>query len=289
MLTRKHVLIFLGITLVLIAGVFIGREVRSIKNFEEPEGPRFTGEYATEPTEFDGELKVITWNIRFAEDVETAVSELQSIPDLQDAGILLLQEMDEQGVDEIARELGYNYVYYPASLHSHHNRNFGNAILAKWPITDDKKLMLPHENPSNEQTRIAVRGTVDIGGQDLLVYSVHTETYWLSQSRRNAQAEAIVADILAQPEQGLVIVGGDFNSITDPDVGDLDEIFAQAGLERVSAGAGSSVEVAGIGIEADHLFARGFTPKDNGVYQDTAASDHFPVWAVLTELLEGKP
>lgn len=289
MLTRKHILIFLAITIVLIAGVFVGREVRSMKNYAGLDGPRFAGEYAPELSAFEGELTVITWNIRFAEEVETAVSELQTIPELQDADILLLQEMDEQGVDIIARELGYNYVYYPASVHSHHNRNFGNAILAKWPITDDKKLMLPHENPSNEQQRNAVVGTVTIEGEEIRVYSVHTETYWLSQSRRNAQAEAMVADILAEPEQGLVIVGGDFNSVTDADGEDLDDIFALAGLERVSAGAGPSVEVAGVGIEADHLFARGFTPKDNGVYQNTTASDHFPVWAVLTELLEGKP
>ncbi len=254
-----------------------------MKNFEEPEGPRFAGEFAPEPTEFEGKLKVLTWNIRFAEEVETAVSELQAIPDLQDADILLLQEMDETGVAHIAQALGYNYVYYPASVHSHHNRNFGNAILTKWPITADKKLILPHENPSNEQIRIAVRATVNMDGQALLVYSVHTETYWLSQGKRNAQAAAIVDDILAEPESMPVIVGGDFNAVTDPDVDELDAIFAQAGLERVSAGAGASVEVAGVGIEADHLFARGFTPKDNGTYPDTAASDHFPVWAVLRE------
>ena len=283
MLTRKHILIFLAITLVIVAGVFLGREVRTMANFAEPEGPRFAGEFAPEPPVFDGTLKVITWNIRFAENVERAVSEFQSIPDLQDADILLLQEMDEQGVDKIARELGYNYVYYPASIHSHHNRNFGNAILAKWPITADKKLLLPHKNPSNEQRRNAVRGTVTIDGRDVLVYAVHTETYWLSQSRRNEQAEAIADDILAEPEADWVIVGGDFNSVTDPDVGELDAIFAQAGLERVSAGAGPSVVVAGVGIEADHLFARGFRTKDNGVYPDTAASDHFPVWAVLRE------
>lgn len=252
-----------------------------MQNFGKPDGPRFAAEFAPESAEFDGALKVITWNIRFAEDVETAVSELQTIPDLQDADILLLQEMDEQGVDKIARELGYNYVYYPASVHSHHNRNFGNAILAKWPITDDEKLLLPHENPSNEQTRIAVRGTVNIDGHEVLIYSVHTETYWLSQGKRNAQAEAIVADILSEPGRDHVVVGGDFNSVTDPDVADLDEIFDEAALERVSLGAGSSAEVAGIGIEADHLFARGFTPMDNGTYPGTAASDHFPVWAVL--------
>ena len=281
MLTRKHGLIFLVITAVLLAVVLVGREVRTMANYGEPSGPRFAGEFAPEPTEFDGELKVITWNIRFGEDVETAVAELKSMPALQDADILLLQEMDEQSVEKIARDLSYNYVYYPASVHSHHNRNFGNAILAKWPILADEKLLLPHENPSNEQTRIAVRGTVNIDGQDVLVYSVHTETYWLSQGKRNEQAEAIVDDILTEPDSERVIVGGDFNSITDPDVGELDAIFDQAGLERGSAGA--SVEVAGMGIEADHLFARGFTPKDNGTYPETAASDHFPVWAVLSE------
>ena len=159
MLTRKHILIFLAITLVIIAGIFFGREVRTMANYDEPDGPRFAGQFAPEPPEFDGSLKVITWNIRFAEDAQTAVTELQSIPELQDADILLLQEMDEKGVDGIARELGYNYVYYPASVHSHHNHNFGNAILAKWSITDDAKILLPQANPSNEQRRNAVRGT----------------------------------------------------------------------------------------------------------------------------------
>ena len=281
MLTRKHILIFLMITVVLIAGVFIGREVRTMKNYDSPDGPRFTGQYAPEAPEFDGMLKVITWNIRFAQDVETAVTELQSIPDLQDADILLLQEMDEQGAELIARELGYNYVYYPASVHSYHKRNFGNAILTKWPIASDKKLLLPHENPSNRQLRIAVRATITIGGQDVLVYATHTETYWLPQDKRDEQAAAITADILAEPGYETVIVGGDFNTVTQADVVDLEAVFAPAGLERIAAGAGPSVEVAGVGIEADHLFARGFTPKDNGVVADTAASDHFPVWVVL--------
>jgi endonuclease/exonuclease/phosphatase family metal-dependent hydrolase len=281
MLTRKHILIYLAITLVLIAGVFIGREVRTMSNYARADGPRFAGQFAPESSAFDGTLKVVTWNIRFAEDVETAVTELQTIPDLQDADMLLLQEMDERGVARLAQEMGYNYVYYPASVHSHHNRNFGNAILAKWPIVDDKKLLLPHENPSNEQRRNAVRGTVVVDGQDILVYTVHTETYWLPQGKRDEQAEAIVDDILSEPGQNWVIVGGDFNTITKADVAGLEAVFAQAGLERVSAEAGPSVEVAGVGIEADHLFARDVLPKDNGAFPETTASDHFPVWVDL--------
>ena len=281
MLTRKHGLIFLVMTCILLAGLFVGREVRTMANYEEADGPRFAGQFAPPAAPFDGTLKVITWNIRFGEDVETAVTELQTNPDLQDADILFLQEMDEQGVDKIARELGYHYVYYPASVHSHHNRNFGNAILAKWPITEDKKLMLPYENPSNEQRRTAVVGTVTIEGQALRLYSVHTETLWLAQGKRHEQAKALAADILAESGDELVLVGGDFNTLTEADVAELEAILAQAALERVSAGAGPSVVVAGLEIEADHLFARGFTTKDNGTYSETTASDHFPVWAVI--------
>lgn len=281
MLTRRHFLFYLAFTGVLTLLVWAGREVRSMENYTAAYGPRFEGELSLPPFAFDGSLKVITWNIRFGEDVETAVAELQNNPSLQNADILLLQEMDEQGVAAIADELGYHYVYFPVSIHSHHKRNFGNAVLSKWPISAAHKLLLPHENPSNEQRRNAARATITIAGQTALLYSVHTETVWLPQGKRNAQAQAIAADILAQPAVDFVIVGGDFNTITAADVAALENVLAQAGLARVSAGAGASVSVWGFEVAADHLFARGFTPLDNGVDAETAASDHYPVWANL--------
>jgi endonuclease/exonuclease/phosphatase (EEP) superfamily protein YafD len=281
MLTRKHFLIFLSITIFLIIGVFVGREMRTMKNYIQLDGPRFVGQAAAQQLDYDGTLRVVTWNIRFAEAVETAVAELKTIPTLQNADILLLQEMDEQGVALMAQALNANYVYYPASVHSYHNRNFGNAILTKWPIIEDEKLLLPHENPSNEQRRNAVRAVVDINGKEVLVYSIHTETYWLSQGKRNGQGNAIVEDILSTPSFDFVIVGGDFNTVTENDIKELDSLFGLAELERVSKGAGASVNVLGVDIEADHIFARGFTPIDNGNYSETVASDHFPIWADL--------
>jgi endonuclease/exonuclease/phosphatase family metal-dependent hydrolase len=270
------------VVVALLAGVLVaGREVRTMKNYDDPDGPLFQADFAGEPPAFTGRLRVITWNIRFAEEVETAVTELQTIPELQNADILLLQEMDERGVAQLAQELGYNYVYYPASVHSYHFRNFGNAVLSKWPILDSAKILLPYENPSNRQRRIGVRAVVDVGGEEVLAYTVHTETYWLPQGRRDAQAAAIVADIEAEAGDRPVIVGGDFNTVTAADVEGLSFIFAGAGLERASAGAGHSVTVAGLDVEADHLFARGVTTMDNGVYAETSASDHFPVWAEL--------
>lgn len=256
---------------------------QAAENYPSPDSPLFTGSYATPPanTELasDAELRVITWNIQFAEKIDQAIAEFQEVAGLQDADILLLQEMDETAVEQIAQTLGYNYVYFPASVHPQNDKNFGNAILAKWPISDPAKLLLPYENPTNQQMRIATRAVVTIGEREVLVYSVHTETIWLDEGKRLEQVETIVNDI----DDGVdwVIVGGDFNTTSEAEVTAVTDLFADIELERVSTDAEPTVEKAGLGFTADHIFARGFIVQDNGVWVETAASDHFPVWVEL--------
>ncbi len=108
---------------------------------------------------------------------------------MKEADIILLQEMNEEGVDKIAKSLEYNYVYYPASIHTHHGKNFGNAILTKMQISDSQKIILPYQNPKNGQKRIAVSATILINDYKVLVYSVHTETFWLSSRQRGSQLD----------------------------------------------------------------------------------------------------
>lgn len=250
----------------------------SMENYEESTGPLFTGEYAPTHHPFDGTLKVITWNIKFGNEVETAIAELASTPVLADADLLLLQEMDADGVDTLAQTLSYNYVYYPASLHSRHGKDFGNAVLSKWPLVDTQKLLLPNENWRNGQRRIAVQGVTDIDGLLVDLYSVHTETPWMGAVGRNEQIDTVVAETETEP--GPAIVGGDFNTLTPQSRGRLDKRFADAGFKRVSSTADPTLEV-GVGFSVDHIYARGFTIEENGVWPETEASDHFPVWAVL--------
>lgn len=249
------------------------------QNYEETTGPLFTGNYAEPPPEGDGHLKVITWNIKFAEAVDTAVAELKTVSELQDADVLLLQEMDETAVDEIAKTLKYNYVYYPASVHSQTDKNFGNAILARGPLSAPQKILLPHENPTNEQTRIAVKATAVINQQTIDLVSVHTETVWLSPEKRNEQIDAIVAEI--NPEAAIVIVGGDFNTTREAEVTAVSDRFAEIDMERASAGTEPTVTKFGLDFTADHIFARGVSLIENGVWQQTEASDHYPVWVEL--------
>ena len=120
-------------------------------NYDQPDGPFYSGDYASgdyaegEPDN-SAELVVVTYNLRYGEATAEAVAAWRETGPLPAADIVLLQEMDEAGVETIARELGYNYVYYPASV-AEDGDDFGNAILARRPISDPAKLILPGLHP----------------------------------------------------------------------------------------------------------------------------------------------
>jgi len=279
--TRLKWLLLIGVLVLPVVAVVLFLS-RSIENFQDPAGPLFSGNYAGEQPLSDDPLTVVTWNIKFGEEVEEAIEEWDANSGLSRADIVMLQEMDEAGVELIARKLGYNYVYYPASIHDRHDRTFGNAILSKWPIIESAKILLPHQSPTNEQRRIAVRAVIKVGEREVLAYSVHTETIFLSAMKRGEQIDALVEDIKNQP-QSHVVVGGDFNTFTQSSIDDLESTMAEAGLERVSAGTGPTVLSLGdFGFTLDHLFAENMTLVDSVVWPDTSASDHAPVRAVLS-------
>jgi len=264
--------------LILIFGMTLAA-CQSIDNYQGANAPIFEGAYSDAPPTFDGTLNIISWHIRFSEKIDAAIAELSEVEELQDADILFLQEMDETGVDAIAQALHYNYVYFPASIHTHHNKNFGNAVLSKWPISNPKKLILPHHNPKNNQIRIATQALVTVGDIDISTYSVHTETVWLSPDKRDEQILALIEDMGEMSE--YIIVGGDFNTVTPQSIVDLDDRFEQIGMTRVSAGTGHTFERGGLDFTMDHIYAKGMTAVENGVWQDTQASDHYPLWAIL--------
>ena len=88
------------------------------------------------------------------------------------------------------------------------------------------------------------------------------------------------ASALAE-ESDYAIIGGDFNTITPDSTVALTTILEAAGFDWVSQGLGETVDKAGVGVSLDHIFASNMTPLSTGVFTETEASDHFPVWAVL--------
>ncbi len=255
-----------------------------VSNYLDPDSPKFEGNYSDGAPEFDGDMKVISWNISFSKEIEKAIEELRQVEALQGAEVILLQEMDEAGTEAIAKALAYNYVYYPASIHSRHGRNFGNAVLSKYPIVDSEKIILPHRNPANDQIRIAVRALLNLGDEEMSVYSAHTETFWLGQDSRDDQVTLLSEKV--DPDYSTVIVGGDFNTLTPASEQVLTDQMEIAGLEPATKGAGATVGFGRFGLQLDHIYTRGFDSLRSGVWQESEASDHYPLWVELVAVTE---
>ena len=273
---RKRLLAFATFGVIVLLSAI---QAYAAKNYPDQNYPYYSGNYAVESPKPVEALTVVSYNIWFAENIDQALSEIKQIKSQKELDIVLLQEMDEVGTEQIARELQLNYVYFPAAIEPTYGKNFGNAILSRWPIVDSQKLILPHKSLSNRMNRIATRATIRIQGADILVYSIHTESVFTLPRFREDQHTAVLDDI--GPEAKLVIVGGDFNSFTEADVEDIEEDYRQAGFKRVSEGSGYTMVKYGIEASSDHIFARGFVVEETGKMAGATASDHLPIWVTL--------
>lgn len=271
-----RVLIFCILAIIFL-GIFLRRQ---IVNYNDESEPVFIGSLAETPPDFLENITVISSNTHFVENIGLAIEELQEIPKID---ILLLQEVDEIETDRIARALKQNYVYYPASIHTKHDKNFGNAILSSWPIKETEKLILPHENPKNGQIRIAVCAIVVVNKIDVLTCTVHTETPWLGYKKRLEQIDFLINNIDEDAE--YVIVGGDFNTVSSRGIKDLDARFGDIRLERATHRVGVTTTRLPVGFAMDHIYTRGMSVLEAGKHSQAKASDHLPVWAHL-ELIQ---
>jgi endonuclease/exonuclease/phosphatase family metal-dependent hydrolase len=211
---------------------------------------------------------VVSFNVQFSKQYERAAEELASSAALANADILLLQEMDVSGTTHIAEELGYDFVYYPGSVQ--HGRDFGNAVLSRWPIVADEKIVLPHENPTDGRLRIAVCATLRTPLGDLRAYSVHMETPWLGPRARLDQAQTVL--VHARGSELASIIGGDFNTGDPGALGSTVDVFEREGFLWASREAGDTLGT------LDLTFVRDLRPIGSGTVS-TRASDHRPLWA----------
>ena len=229
-------------------------------------------------------LRVVSWNIQFAEQVPKAIEEIQASGDLASADIILVQEMNREGIEEMARALGMHHIYGLAAVHPHHQDLFGNGVLSRWPIVGDKAIQLPYETLITGHRRIAVAADIDLGGRLIRAVSIHTATMVMDLDKRVDQAKA-ARDSLGD-FSGPVIMGGDFNTVTDYGVTLLRQTMRRLRLDAVRLPEGPTIankikRFPGSVPVLDHIFVRDFIAGSRGIASETTASDHYPVWAML--------
>jgi endonuclease/exonuclease/phosphatase family metal-dependent hydrolase len=248
---------------------------RTGRNYTSAEGPRYAG--GTQDTAAQGHrgttaLRVASFNIEFSQQVDSAIAVLRREPGLREADVLLLQEMTAQATEAVATALGFWYVYYPAIYHYRTRRDMGNAVLSRWPIIDDKKIVLPHRSRFVGTQRTATAATLRVGQRQVRVYSTHLGTMGdLAPAARREQLAAVLADAEAYAH---VVIGGDMN-----DAGVGQTVHARGYAWPTQRGPATS----SLG-RLDHIFFKGFLTPDSsatGTVQNVSgASDHLPVWAV---------
>ena len=249
-------------------------------NLLNPTTPMFAGQYASlhvvdsaAPAEDSARVKVVSFNIKLSDRIGPAIDVLRRAP-LADADVISLQEMDEAGVEQIAHALDLNYIYYPGAIHPTRHRYFGPAILSRWPITETRKLILPHEAWGRRQRRTATAATIAVRGSCVRVYAVHLETQLKASPRqREEQIDVVLSDAAATPCP--VVIAGDFNSKG------IGHYLERKGFAWPTENVGKTITV----FSWDHIFARGLDLPDSdvaGKVRDVnGASDHRPVWASL--------
>ena len=268
-----------GVVVTLLVAAVSG--CRAVVNYQDPFWPRYAGtpvaRTASAPA-VDGKsrtLRVVTYNVQWAKHIDAAINVLTHREHLINADIVVLQEMDPEGTRRIADALGMQWVYYPSAIHPKRGLDFGNAVLSRWPIVDDRKVILPHIAGMRHAQRIATAATVLVDSTRVRIYSAHLGTPSdIRPSKRRDQARTIVADAASYP---LVIVAGDMNSHG------IGKEFVADGFSWPTEHNGFTTAV----FNWDHVFLKGFAAPSTdvklaGVVRDTlGTSDHDPVWAVV--------
>jgi len=247
---------------------------RTGRNYPGTEGPRYAGAPADSvPRRVTTDtLRFVSFNVEFSRQVDSAILVLSTDSALRGADVILVQEMDSAAAKRIADALGLSYVYYPAIFHVRADRQFGNAVLARWPIVEDAKLVLPHPSRYARTQRTATAATIRVGATDVRVYSTHLGTPLdISASARRSQLRAIMKDA---GRYERVVIGGDLNSES------VGEVARESGYTWPTEHGPKTTSWG----RWDHIFFKGLRSPDTmsagTVIDARATSDHVPVWAI---------
>ena len=248
---------------------------RTGRNYPDPGEPRYAGAAAQIAPHGRGDtLRIVSFNIEYANEARRATWILRREPELRDADIVLLQEMTGPRTKLVADSLGMHYVYYPAIYNRIMRRDFGNAVLSRWPIVEDAKLILPSFSRYAKTQRIATAATIQVGARRVRVYSTHLGTPAdLGREGRMTQLRAIMDDAAKYP---MAIIGGDMNSE------DIGRVAREAGYLWPT----DTIPKSNLYGRLDHIYIKGLSLVDSAgagtVRVPRTISDHSAIWIRVT-------
>ncbi len=167
-------------------------------------------------------MRVATYNIHGGVgrsgvlDLELVAEVLSEIG----ADIVGLQEVDSGrarsgGADQaghLARELGYRVVFSAAQGNAGSGGEYGNAILARFPIVSHMTLTLPGVSVWRAEPRCAAEAVVDTPGGRLSVWSVHLGVRHIERARQTSALLRRMRRAIHEEEKMPLVLMGDLNA-----------------------------------------------------------------------------
>jgi endonuclease/exonuclease/phosphatase family metal-dependent hydrolase len=252
-------------------------------NYLDPAGPRYEAALAppADPAACADSARpftAVTFNIEHARQLDRALDVLRSQDGVKDADVLLLQEMNPEGVERIAAALSMNYLFFPSGVHPQSKQDFGTAVLSRWPLEGGRKIVLPHAAFITNLKRAVTQATVRCGTRRVVVMTLHLPApLGLSHDDRQRQVETIIES--ARSINDPLIIAGDFNARW------VGSIFEKTGFTWLTKDQPGTTAVLWMRKKFDHVFARGFAPAPGGasagVSDANGSSDHHPMWVKL--------
>jgi endonuclease/exonuclease/phosphatase family metal-dependent hydrolase len=242
------------------------------------------------------ELKVVCFNIQRGHKILKVLGALQRHPELRDADVVALQEVDRfnnrtGNVDLarlIARELEMNTVYGIEFHELNRGRksgggDCGNSILTRMPMENPRIIPLPMGfdwSRSRIQPRIGRRMAIAVdllwGPHRIRFINAHLENQCLGR-RRMAQVQAMLAAEKENIKRGPSVIVGDMNTFFVSEPRTLMGLTSELGFEDVipprPRGTWGKI------FKLDWILSKGLAASASGVSRDVKSSDHKPLWA----------
>jgi endonuclease/exonuclease/phosphatase family metal-dependent hydrolase len=152
-------------------------------------------------------------------------------------------------------------------------RQYGTAILSKYPIQDFKNTLLPLY-PTGEQRGLAV-AKINVRGADLRFANTHLTSN--NNAERLEQAQKVV-ELLGNSKIPTVLVG-DLNATPEkPEIKTLTAVYADT-RTQVGVGPGYTIEAGSPTKRIDFQLHSAGLRAEQAVVPVTPAADHLPVVA----------
>lgn len=185
-----------------------------------------------------------------------------------EADLLALQEVDvgvprSDRADQsaaVARATGMKVVFGRAHRPGGIGK-YGNALLARGPISDVEVLRLP-KRARRHEPRAAILATVTLDARPLSVAATHLSIH---RPEVHDQLAEVVEALVRRPLPHVLL--GDLNLLAE----EVAPVVTAAGLTLV--GGGPTFPASSPHIRIDHIAAAGLTPRSTAVVA-TPCSDH---------------